>query len=216
MSVSRSAGEQNGPAIDEASANAKARAQVIRNTVSEFAIREAEAEDRTRREAAVSQMKAAEMGLRLTREALAEDPSNADLLYQLGLAVSDLTWRLENAGDLLGAEAVRLRPGDGFLLFALAGRRWRRGDLPRAEQALRVAVERLLDSSEVRDRYMAGFALLHLARALRDQEKDAEARSTYERVVGHIAMLREHGFSLEGLTRAFQQDDPHSPSGGSQ
>jgi tetratricopeptide (TPR) repeat protein len=151
---------------------------------------------------------AIEMGMRLVREALAEAPSDAYLCEALAGFLSGLRIRLENAADLLGAEAVRLRPDDPWLLVSLGATYATRGDLARAEAAWTAAVERLCGSDEGRDQYMAAHALVYLGKILRQQGKEKPARAAFRRAAEQIAFLQAHGCAVEGAEQALRAADP--------
>jgi hypothetical protein len=187
---------------------ARARADAIKKSVDEFVVRGLDTEDGTRVDGAVRQVMAIEMGMRLVREALAEAPSDAYLCQALAGCLSGLRMRLDNTADLLGAEAVRLRPDDPWLLVSLGATYADHGDLARAEAAWSAAVERLCGSREGRDQYLAAHALVFLGKALRQQGKEDAARATFRRAAKQIAFLRAHGCAAEGAEQALRAADP--------
>jgi tetratricopeptide (TPR) repeat protein len=84
------------------------------------------------------------------RKVLELDPKNASALNYLGYMLADLNVRLPEALEMI-RKAVDLDPGNGAYLDSLGWVYYRMGDLEKAEQYLRSAIERFSKDPTVHD-----------------------------------------------------------------
>ncbi len=90
-------------------------------------------------------MKTAEENFRYL---LKKDPSNANVMNYLGYSLADRGMKLQEA-EVLISSAVAKEPNNGAFLDSLAWVRYKRGELPGAEEAMKRAIAVLYDDPEV-------------------------------------------------------------------
>jgi len=100
---------------------------------------------------------------------LEKDPNNAQALNALGYTLADRTERYQEALQLIN-KALALKPGDPFYLDSLGWVYYRLGDLEKAEQYLREAMDVQPDVEFI----------AHLGEVLWERGKQSEAMSIWQ------------------------------------
>jgi Flp pilus assembly protein TadD len=109
------------------------------------------------------------------RRVIALDPRNANALNYLGYTYADLGTNLDEAERLI-AEALKIKPDDGYITDSLGWVYYKKGDYPRALKYLKRATELVPDDPVIME---------HLGDAYLKLNDRANALAAYQKAMAN-------------------------------